>query len=494
MPVIVITTVFRAGPRPTLLLDARSGKFVRLAFCVGNTGGVKSADRLSSAEAALMHPRHLAAQPVLAELITALRACANVKDGYEFQRELLARVLEVEADRNAFGRAVKRMRAGKSPQPDAPEPRSGLDPADLETWQVEYDLCERLARQYRCVGDALAWRVFGFQRRNIIALCQNAPPGVMAGKQGLAAEVARVDQAYREDGQFAILHDLTNCLRIGDVTVFGNDGSVQTLEVKSDPGRHSPAQRRRIKAARDAVLNGGPLPGTDPMARLHDLDISFNTHLDLLRTGTERAARDGMFTVKVPGARALLVTDMYGCSAQGWTEEDFTQRLARKASAARRRGRIDGDSGQVISATSLDSVSRDPQRVPFAAYPLHPVACARLIGDLAVFTVQTSGPALADSLRAAGFDARWARPPGTGDLRAGEVVMELRAAVEGPVHRGIRIDLARTLQVRRAELDRYLIEMIEQDTWAAGTRSMLADYRLARRPWPTYRNEDQTWI
>jgi hypothetical protein len=230
-----------------------------LPFRVGNTGWMKLADRLPSVEATLEHPRHLAAQPLLAELITALRACANVKDGYEFQRELLTRVLEVEADR----------------------------------------------------------RVFGFERGNILALCQNAPPGVTAGKQGLAAEVARVDRADLEDGRFAILHDLTNCLRIGDVTVFGNDGSFETVEVKSDPGRRSPAQLRRIKAARDAIRNGGPLPGTDPMQRLHDLDIPFKTHLDLLRTGTERAARGGIFTVKGPGARALAVTDLHGCGIKG---------------------------------------------------------------------------------------------------------------------------------------------------------------------------------
>ncbi len=63
--------------------------------------------------------------------------------------------------------------------------------------------------------------------------------------------------------------------------------------------------------------------------------------------------------------------------------------------------------------------------------------------------------------------------------------MELSATIEGPVHRGIRMDLARTLQVRRSALDRYLIEMIEQHTWADGTKNMLADYRLAKRPWPT---------
>jgi hypothetical protein len=317
---------------------------------------------------------------------------------------------------------------------------------------------------------------------------------MMAGKDGLAAELARVDQAYREDGQFAILHDLTNCLRIGDVTVFGDDGTSETLEIKTDPNRRSPAQRRRIKAAQEAVHSGGALPGTDPMARLHDLDVPFMSHLDLLRTATERASQDGIFTVKVPGARALWVTDIYGCAAQGWTDTEFTERLERKADSVRRRAGIAADPEQNFSATSLDSVSRDPQRVPFAAYPLHPVVCARLIGDLAVFTVETSGPALADSLRTAGFDAQWVRPPGAGELVPGEVVMELRATLTGPAHRGIRTDLGRTLQVRRSALDRYLIEMIEQGTWAEGVRQMLADYRLARRPWPVYRTEHETWL
>jgi hypothetical protein len=336
----------------------------------------------------------------------------------------------------------------------------------------------------------MAWRVFGFQRRNIIALCQNAPPGVMAGKAGLAAE-----RAFGEDGQFAILHDLTNCLRIGDVTVFGNeDGSFKTLEVKSDPGRRSAAQNRRIRGAQDAVRNGGPLPGTDPRARLYDLDIPFKTHLDLLRTGTERAAQQGIFTAQVPGARALIVTDMHGCTTQAWTEDDFTDRLARKCETVRRRAGIGTDREWSVTATSLDSVSRDPQRVPFASYPLHPVACARLIGDLAVFAVETSGPALADSLRAAGFQAQWIRAPGAGDLAPGEVVMELRATLIGPVLRNVRMDLSRTLQVRRSALDRYLIEMIEQGTWADGMRQLLADHQTERRPWTTYRDEDQTWI
>ena len=82
-----------------------------------------------------------------------------------------------------------------SSTPECRFSRTDLD-GSPEAWQLEHDVCERVARQYRCVGGALAWRVFGFQRRHVIARCLNGPPGVMAGKAGLAAELARVKQAY----------------------------------------------------------------------------------------------------------------------------------------------------------------------------------------------------------------------------------------------------------------------------------------------------------
>lgn len=462
--------------------------------CIHQTGRVNLFDVGVSPEEVLAHPRHQAAQTALAELIAQLRACENVKDGYEFQNALLEQRLAVDADLNAFSWAVKRMKDGKQPQAGAPEPQSGLDSGRAETWQLELDVCERVARQLRCVGDALAWRVFGFERRYILALCRNQPPGVMAGKAGLTAERERVEQAWKEDGRFALLHDLTNCLRIGDITVFG-DGASETIEVKTDPRRRALAQRRRISTAQRAIRDLGPLPGDNPGERLCDLDVAFKTHLPLLAAGTERAARDGIFVAKVAGDRALMVADLYGISAQGWTQAEFGERLRRAKSTVLRRAGIGGDPEYHVSATSLDLVSRDPLRVPLAAYPLHPVACARLIGDIAVFAVTTSGPALADALNRAGINARWVRSPSTEDLAAGEVLMEMRSKAVSPLHGTIVAELSRTLQMRRSELDRYLIEMIEQATWIEGIRFLMTGRALMpRQPWPYYRGEHEVWV
>jgi hypothetical protein len=363
-----------------------------------------------SPEEVYTHHRHQAAQLCLADLIAQLGQCSNIAEGHDFQQALLAEVLAAETDRRAFARAAQRVRAGKQPQPGVPDPRSGLDRSLPETWQLEHDVCERVARQFRCVGDALAWRVYGFQRKHIIALCQNQSLGPIAGKKGLGAELDRVEQA-RADGKFALLHDLTNCLRIGDVTVFGGDGTPSVIEVKTDPSRRRPAQNRRIKAAIEAVQNGGPLPGLDRRARLYDLDLPYKNHLNVLRDRASRAATDGIFTAKVPGDRALLVTDIYGFTACGWTEDEWPNAVERKFRARLRSAGIGDDRRWHVSQASLDSVSRDPMRVPFAAYPLHPVTCARIIGDYAVFQVETSGPDLAQSLRRAGLAAQWVVPP-----------------------------------------------------------------------------------
>jgi len=450
-------------------------------------------DEAVTPEEVLAHPRHQAAQLTLVKLIEQLRACSNVEEGYAFQQELLGHVLAVEEDRNALSQVVKRLAAGRKPQVGAPQPQSGRDPEAPETWQLEHDLCERVARQYRCVGDALAWRVFGFDRSHILALSRNQSPGVMAGKKGLARERETVEQAYTQDGRFALMHDLTNCLRIGDVTVFTDEGPV-TDEVKNNPEkeRRSTPQTRRIEAARRSLGGRDPLPGGEPCHRLHALDVSLQTHLDLLALGADRAVRDGIFATRVPGNRMLLVVDLLGCQAQGWTEAEFNERLVRQAAAARRRAKFNVGYDWIINATSLDSVSRDPRRVPFAAYPLHPVICARLIGDICSFVVESSGPGLAEALNEAGLAAQWTRPPDTIDLAPGEVVMEIVSKTVTPMGMQVREDV-RTLQMRRSELDRYLIELVDQRTWTTGIRSLMFDPKLSGQPWPYYRDEYLVW-
>ncbi len=119
---------------------------------------------------------------------------------------------------------------------------------------------DRICHQLRAVGDGLAWRVSGYDRRYVIALSSNAATGTMAGNSGLPRELGAA-AAMRATGSFGLLHDLTNCLRIGDISEFRPDGSKLLYEIKSSPNAKTGPQRRRMEAAVEAVMTGGELPG-----------------------------------------------------------------------------------------------------------------------------------------------------------------------------------------------------------------------------------------
>jgi hypothetical protein len=121
------------------------------------------------------------------------------------------------------------------------------------------------------------------------------------------------------------------------------------------------------------------------------------------------------------------------------------------------------------------------------------VACARLIGDIAIITVETSGPALAQDLQQAGINAHWVRPPATADMQTGEVAIELYTTRRSPSRAGtMQIDTR--LQTRRYELERYLIELINQRTWIDSLNELLSKPHLLGRPWPYFRDEHKVWV
>ncbi len=88
-------------------------------------------------------------------------------------------------------------------------------------------------RLSRCLGDALAWYLLGFNERAIVTLSLNdrsrslpdepAVLGMLSLAQGLASDGLGVP----------VLHDITNCLRIGDISLYRPGREIVTVEVKT---------------------------------------------------------------------------------------------------------------------------------------------------------------------------------------------------------------------------------------------------------------------
>lgn len=85
----------------------------------------------------------------------------------------------------------------------------------------------------RRFGDTIAWLLLDLNRQLIYPLAGNEPTAVTQDDHG-SRGVIGIATALSNDGWgFPLLHDITDCLRIGDITFVKQDRQIETVEIKT---------------------------------------------------------------------------------------------------------------------------------------------------------------------------------------------------------------------------------------------------------------------
>jgi hypothetical protein len=427
----------------------------------------------------LQHPAQQAMVPTIAKFVAWLRVLETPEDCYEFQRYLLGNVYEVEERRAECSRVTKRLRRGESLPADIPPPPTG-DPAQVATWELEAYVYERLARQLRTVGDGFAWACFGYDRRIIIALARNNSPGPMYGKEGLPYELGAIQELWKTKGHFVLHHDLTNCLRIADLTEFAADGRRLFHEIKARPHTEK-KQLERAQAVVDAVNNGGRLPSSVGDNRLVQLQEPYVTNLKQLNDLLQLAKWHGCRGMQLRQGRALVASSLPVFAAR-WKDdiEGGSDALDSAKQQAFKRAGIASAMHHIVGYSG-DKAARSPTMAPWAIYPFSPIDCAALICDMLVFDTTVSADALVDSLERVG-------------LRGEVLLAPADVKVEGamPVIRARWRDRAVTWHA--LGLNQLLYELAEPDALARGLREVLLMDDPADHPELIYAKEAASWF
>lgn len=85
----------------------------------------------------------------------------------------------------------------------------------------------------RRFGDALAWVLLGLERQLIYPLARNDPVPIPSNDHGHRGVEAIATALSGEEWGFPLLHDITDCLRIGDITFIRPGAQNTTVEVKT---------------------------------------------------------------------------------------------------------------------------------------------------------------------------------------------------------------------------------------------------------------------
>jgi len=292
----------------------------------------------------------------------------------------------------------------------------------------------------------------------------------MYGKAGLEEEARRVEQHW-SSGHFALMNDLTQSLRIGDLIVFTRDGPMLD-EVKTNPSRTLPEQKQRIQRALQVLNRQAPLDvGGRPHEHFEAATQLKTRHKDLL-TALQIAKKDGI------GSSVIR---------QGWAvaaASIVADRIPTDSSAEEwllRRGHLIARSGVAASGHMLQSMwswrvwdANDPlvSCVPFGAFPLGPDFAAELTCGFSMYQSCMSTKLIDDALRAHGFDTEWHLAPANDEPDPSAVVVSVsRNAPDG--RRGIGLP--------GRDFNDLLYEFVEPDRYASALREMF-DWSLRHFP------------
>ena len=91
--------------------------------------------------------------------------------------------------------------------------------------------CKAECRAIRDIADGIVWRLFDYDRATLYEIA-NRSSGKHINPDGMEAELAEFAAIFDARKGIAVFNDLTNFLKLGDITIRENDGSFEILEVK----------------------------------------------------------------------------------------------------------------------------------------------------------------------------------------------------------------------------------------------------------------------
>lgn len=370
--------------------------------------------------------------------------------------------------------------------------------------EIENKFYHRLGHQYRTVGDALAWQLYAFQALPIYALGRNQFPGYRTRfkKSGLEKEREKIDTLWKDQQAFALHHDCTNCLRIGDLSIFYPDrlSLPEVYEVKVD-GRETPSgQKKRMRMAEDLASRhfSAEHKDFDILHKLHThqlLDKIEQTNLGLLWEALSQA-KENHIGFSANSYIAVTALDLSRCKADQWREvysqwnETTTKFLY-------------PDSWPIcctdeLFSNSIERMARPNVGVPYTIYPFGSDYAAALVTGMISVHYRLNTDAIACTLRDAGFEAecllgKW-RQSGEGlprkskppyfRVRRGDVSMTLG---DLPIHQmwfeGLRLE----------DFVTSLISYFDEQVWNVVTTTKHIIGKRTLQLFSTYTNMEHIW-
>ena len=239
---------------------------------------------------------------------------------------------------------------------------------------------ELIIKNLKDIVDGIACRLFKHNRALLYYLGDNPDIGPTRPSVGLVNEIKVWGDEFAYSQKTAILNALTNFIRIGDITVFLDDGSVEFVEVKSSGSPRGQQRKARLERQGNRLdetikfFNTGVTTLDERTIHIKNMPLMPKYRFDLLEKVINEAMISGVSDVVIEDYLIIQCAD-FRCKK---SVKEIINHLEKNSEVIRDSWQANKDivTGKRFLSHKLDF---SKNFVPISVWPLSEDICANLM-------------------------------------------------------------------------------------------------------------------
>lgn len=191
---------------------------------------------------------------------------------------------------------------------DLPEEQFEADSKGIRSEKITSELNIKALRE---IIDGIAWRYLNYNRPILYILADKQPNDITLFDEGFQKSIYEFADLFLTPGDLVLLNDISNFLRMGDLTVIKGDGTIEFVEVKSSRQRRGARISRQKKRMKETVefFNTGIRDYDGKNLVIEDSNVKQKNYLKQLKDSVKRAKNKGQDAILIGNHLIIEVID-----------------------------------------------------------------------------------------------------------------------------------------------------------------------------------------